>query len=271
MHARPFIDSLDFARNGQQMSGELPIVEMLRLTDVLSSSQGMLSYTVQGGVDRKEISWLDVSVVGICQLRCQRCLSDMAYEIQLDAHLFLRDQAGLDALSDDEEEFDSVLAEKRLDLLNLLEEEILLNLRKEINRSGMSARNIFVRAENIPEGLTVFHVENLVRGLLKKTRREYMEFVLSEWKKQADTTTRRIPITPEMFAHMLKEKERTGFGPMALLHGTKKDRPQGLTTSLMDSWLAGRTKSARKDHLDFVLRRWEEMPGSMKKVRTIIR
>ena len=128
MHARPFIDSLDFARNGQKMSGELPIVEMLRLTDVLSSPQGMLSYTVQGGVDRQEISWLDVSVAGICQLRCQRCLSDMAYEIQLDAHLLLRDQAGLDALSDDEEEFDSVLAEERLDLLNLLEEEILLNL-----------------------------------------------------------------------------------------------------------------------------------------------
>ena len=128
MHARPFIDSLDFARNGQQMSGELPIVEMLRLTDVLSSSQGMLSYTVQGGVDRQEISWLDVSVAGICQLRCQRCLNGMAYEIQLDAHLLLRDQAGLDALSDDEEDFDSVLAEERLDLLSLLEEEILLNL-----------------------------------------------------------------------------------------------------------------------------------------------
>ncbi|MGB4106168.1 MAG: hypothetical protein WBK55_00030 [Alphaproteobacteria bacterium] len=143
-------------------------------------------------------------------------------------------------------------------------EETLLDLRKEINRSGITARNIFVRAENIPEGLTVFHVENLVRGLLKKTRREYMEFVLSEWKKQADTTTIRITITPEMFAHMLKEKERTGFGPMALLHGTKKERPQGLTTSLMDSWLAGRTKSARKDHLDYVFRRWEEMLGSMK-------
>ena len=128
MHARPFIDSLDFARNGQQMSGELPIVEMLRLADVLSSPQGMLSYTVQGGVDRQDISWLDVSVAGSCQLRCQRCLSDMAYEIQLDAHLLLRDQAGLDALSDDEEEFDSVLAEERLDLLSLIEEEILLNL-----------------------------------------------------------------------------------------------------------------------------------------------
>lgn len=128
MHARPFIDSLDFARNGQQMSGEMPVVEMLRLADVLSSPQGMLSYTVQGGVDKHEIPWLNISVSGICQLRCQRCLSDMEYEIRLVAHLLLRDQASLDALSDEEEEFDSILAEERLDLLNLLEEEILLSL-----------------------------------------------------------------------------------------------------------------------------------------------
>ena len=142
-------------------------------------------------------------------------------------------------------------------------EETLSELRKEKTRTGVSARKLFESAAIIPEGLTVFHIENLTRGLLKRIRREYLEFVLSEWNKQADAPTR-TPITSEMLAHMLKEKERTGIGPMALLHGTKKDRPQGLTTSLMDSWLAGRTKSARKDHLDFVFRRWEEMPGSMK-------
>lgn len=156
------------------------------------------------------------------------------------------------------------------ELLTEVSEETLLDLRREINRSGMSARNIFVRAENIPEGLTVFHVENLVRGLLRKTRREYLEFLLSEWKKQADTTTRRITITPEMLAHMLKEKERTGLGPMALLRGTKYERPPGLTTNLMDSWLAGNTKSARKDHLDFALRRWKETPSSMSEGRSSI-
>ena len=45
----------------------------------------------------------------------------------------LRDQASLDALDDmaaggDEEEFDSILADKHMDVLDLLEEEVLLSL-----------------------------------------------------------------------------------------------------------------------------------------------
>jgi uncharacterized protein len=46
--------------------------------------------------------------------------------------LLLRDQAGIDALGDvaggEEDEFDSILAEVQLDVLNQLEEEILLSL-----------------------------------------------------------------------------------------------------------------------------------------------
>ncbi len=128
MHARPFIDSLDFAKNGQQISGEMPIVELLRLADVLNNSEGELSYTVQGGVDKLAISWLGVSVIGTCQLQCQRCLSTMEHEVRLVTRLLLRDQTGLDTLDDDEAEFDSVLADKHLDVVSLLEEEILLSL-----------------------------------------------------------------------------------------------------------------------------------------------
>jgi len=42
--------------------------------------------------------------------------------------LMLRDQTGLDALGDDEDECDSILAEAQLDVLDVLEEEILLSL-----------------------------------------------------------------------------------------------------------------------------------------------
>jgi len=46
--------------------------------------------------------------------------------------LLLRDQASLDALgdsvADEEEEFDSILADAHLEVLDLLEEEILLSL-----------------------------------------------------------------------------------------------------------------------------------------------
>ena len=133
MYARPFIDSLDFARNGQKISGEVPIAELPRLLDVLENPQGVLIYTVRGGLDKLGNPLLDVSITGNCQLHCQRCLNGLDYEVQLDSRLLLCDQAGLDVLGDndaggDEDEFDSILAEAHLDVLDLLEEEILLSL-----------------------------------------------------------------------------------------------------------------------------------------------
>ena len=129
MHARSFIDSLDFARNGQKISGEVQIVDLPRLLDVLENPHGVLIYTVQGVEDKYGNPALDVSITGRCQLRCQRCLSSLDYTIKLDTRLLLRNQASLDALDDgEEEEFDSILADEHMDVLDLLEEEILLSL-----------------------------------------------------------------------------------------------------------------------------------------------
>ncbi|TAN71553.1 MAG: DUF177 domain-containing protein [Gallionella sp.] len=128
MNARPLIDCLDFARNGRQTSGKVPVAGLARLLDVLENPQGFFGYTVQGGVDKQGNPYLDVSVAGICRLRCQRCLGGLDYPVHLDSRLLLRDQAGLDALDTDEEEFDSILADAKLDVLDMLEEEILLSL-----------------------------------------------------------------------------------------------------------------------------------------------
>ena len=133
MYARPFIDSLDFAGNGQQISGEMRVAELPRLLDVMANSQGILSYTVQGGVDKLGTPFLDVGVVGQCLLRCQRCLNILDYPVRLETRLLLRDQASLDALDEgvaggEEEEFDSILADTHLNVPDMLEEEILLSL-----------------------------------------------------------------------------------------------------------------------------------------------
>jgi uncharacterized protein len=131
MYARPFIDSIDFAKNGREISGEAPLAEMTRLLDMLDmleSPQGVLSYTVRGGMNSFGVLLLNVSMAGHVQLCCQRCLNVMDYPISLEERLLLRDQVSLDALGDDEEEFDSILAEAHLDVLNILEEEILLSL-----------------------------------------------------------------------------------------------------------------------------------------------
>ena len=133
MYARPFIDSLDFAGNSRQISGELPAAELPRLLDALEDPRGILGYTVRGGIDKQGNPLLDVNITGSCRLRCQRCLGAMDHAVRIGTRLMLRDQASLDALDSDvaggeDEEFDSILADTHLDVLDLLEEEVLLSL-----------------------------------------------------------------------------------------------------------------------------------------------
>ena len=128
MYARPCIDSLDFARNGRRISGQIPFSELPRLQDLLDSRQGVLDYSVQGGMDHLGRPVLDVSLHGSCQLRCQRCLGALDYAIDHEIRLLPCDQAGLDELDDDEEDFDGILADENMDVIGLLEDEILLGL-----------------------------------------------------------------------------------------------------------------------------------------------
>ena len=134
MYARPFIDSLDFASHGREISGEIAVAELPRLLDVLENHHGRLSYALHGGVDTRGSHFLDLNVTGRCRLLCQRCLEGMDYPVLLVTRLLLRDQASLDILDqmsggrDEDEAFDSILAEAQLDVLSLLEEEILLGL-----------------------------------------------------------------------------------------------------------------------------------------------
>lgn len=128
MCARPFIDSLDFAENGREIKGELAISALPRLQDVLESDFGSLSYRVQGGLDEKGQSVLDIQADGLCHLRCQRCLGAVEYPFRISERVVLRQAAALEQQDDDEEMCDSILADAHLDVLALLEEEILLDL-----------------------------------------------------------------------------------------------------------------------------------------------
>jgi len=65
---------------------------------------------------------------------------------------------------------------------------------------------------------------------------------------------RRIPITDEMRERLRAEVERTGTGAMRLLRGAK-DKPPGLSASVVGTWLSGVAKQAVPAHFDYVLSR----------------
>ena len=128
-----FIDSQDFAYNSRETQGKIPVAAMPRLQDVLAAPDGELSYIVRGMHSRVGKPMLEVTLDGLCQLRCQRCLQQLAYPVKLVSHLILvppqqLNDAQLDEAAFDDEENDVIPADTRLDVLQLLEDELLLSL-----------------------------------------------------------------------------------------------------------------------------------------------
>jgi uncharacterized protein len=126
MFTRPFIDSLDFAHRGGELSGEVPVAELPRLADALADTAGKVSYTLGGFIGKDGKPQLVLRLEGECNLRCQRCLNALPYPIKLQARLRLvaEGELGSDDIEDDE--VDSIPADKHFDVLALIEEELLL-------------------------------------------------------------------------------------------------------------------------------------------------
>ncbi len=126
MFARHFIDSLDFAHQGKELRGEIPVAGMARLQDVLAKPDGRVSYVLRGFRDEHGNPTLELALDGSCQLRCQRCLQAMDYPIKQVSRLMLADEQSESELSADD--FDSIPPDAHLDVAALVEEEILLGL-----------------------------------------------------------------------------------------------------------------------------------------------
>jgi len=125
MFARSFIDSIDFASNGKELRGEIPFSDLPRLNEMLANSSGALSYRVIGSHE-DDSHKLEIVLKGRCNLLCQRCLEEFAYQLEVNAHLQLIPAEMLDEVEDHDK--DVIEANRHLDLLELLEDEVLINL-----------------------------------------------------------------------------------------------------------------------------------------------
>jgi|CXWL01.1.fsa_nt_gi uncharacterized protein len=127
MFAQPFIDSLEFARQGKELRGELPVSALSRLQDVLATQEGNIVFHLRGFQSKDEKLMLELLLEGSCQPRCQRCLEAMTFPVLLMSRLHLA-EGEMDEFADEDEEFDSIAASPQLDVAGLIEDELLLAL-----------------------------------------------------------------------------------------------------------------------------------------------
>ena len=129
MSAPAVIDSLEFARAGEQLTGSLDVAGMKRLEDLLYDAAGRLDYEVRGGQDERNRPRLELGVTGRLHLQCQRCLGLLDYPVDVTNTLVLlpRGTPADDEL-DDPEGPDAIEAEPELHVAALVEDEVLLSL-----------------------------------------------------------------------------------------------------------------------------------------------
>lgn len=126
------IDSLEFARRHEELSGRLQLSTLPRLAEVLFDASDSLDFVVSGETAGGD-AFLAVKLEGALPLICQRCLGALVFELSVNSRMMLVEpgspwpddgQAG--GLED--EVCDAIEASGNLDIAPLLEEEILLAL-----------------------------------------------------------------------------------------------------------------------------------------------
>ena len=126
MPAQTVIDSLEFARTGQALAGELPIAGLARLRESLYDPAGAIRFEVKGARDARMRPALAIDVSGVLHLQCQRCLGMLEYPLRLSNTLLLGSPEDGGRL--DEEDAEWIEASDALDVAALIEDEILLGL-----------------------------------------------------------------------------------------------------------------------------------------------
>ncbi len=128
MSARSVIDSLRFAETSGRMSGEYGLLELERLHDLLVTREGALQWALSG-VHLAGRPALRVEVRGELTLVCQRCLGPHAFRLEIDTILpVARDESELARWEQEDPLQDALVADPRLDVLDLIEDEVLLSL-----------------------------------------------------------------------------------------------------------------------------------------------
>ena len=134
--------------------------------------------------------------------------------------------------------------------------EIGAAMKAEQHRTNVGVCRILSKSDDVPEGLTAEKIQHFCDGRQKKLRRLYFDYIMKKWSEFPDAESEVIPLTPEIIDILRQQAARTGKGPQAILAGAR-DRPEGLNASSAAGWLKGLSKTVRKVHLEYILKRYE--------------
>ncbi|MCX7627594.1 MAG: DUF177 domain-containing protein [Methylophilaceae bacterium] len=123
------IDSREFVEQSLEIHDKILASLLPGLAGLLTSSDRELWYQLLGGHFRGDAPMLRLKIKGVLDVRCQRCLEEMEYAVDVSRDFVLVPAES--AIPEDEIEDDTadyLVANCKLDVLALVEEELLLSL-----------------------------------------------------------------------------------------------------------------------------------------------
>jgi uncharacterized protein len=128
MSAQTVMDPIRFAKEGGSLAGEFALAESERLRAELADAQGLVVYRLEGALVGGRPA-LRLLVEANPTLICQRCLTQYVHPLRSEGVIFLaRNDAELDRWESDDPLLDVIVAEGRMDVRTLVEDELLLSL-----------------------------------------------------------------------------------------------------------------------------------------------
>jgi uncharacterized protein len=123
------IDSISFAKKSESLQGKIAVSRLERIGESLASRSGELSYYLIGELDSQHRPNLVLSISGQVALTCQRCLVEFQHGLDLQSRLVLvASDAQLPDIDEEDPDVDVVVANRKLNVLELIEDEIILGL-----------------------------------------------------------------------------------------------------------------------------------------------
>jgi uncharacterized protein len=126
MSAPVTIDGAEFARREESLEGEAPLAALARLQDVLTDTDGVVSYRLAGKVRRDGKPCIEVTVAGAVRVACQRCLQPVQIDLEGSRKLVFVPGRTLGDFEDEEDDTDYLPSEDRVAPMELVVDEILL-------------------------------------------------------------------------------------------------------------------------------------------------
>ena len=129
----PSLDTQDFTRRGDSVSGRLAVPELPRLCSLLVSEEGHLDWHLRGEsqvrADGSRVARMALELSGTVTMRCVRCLETLA--VILDEYLEYRlvpTEAEAEREDAEDDESDVLVSSRHFDLAGLIEDETIMAL-----------------------------------------------------------------------------------------------------------------------------------------------